>query len=93
MLYLIYCTDKPNHQDVRMAYRAAHIEYLKAVMDKLVIGGPILSPDGQSMIGSMLVIDAANQAEIDEFTKNDPYSKAQLFESVVVRPYKKVFPA
>ncbi|HXP96539.1 MAG TPA: YciI family protein [Telmatospirillum sp.] len=92
MQFFVRCIDKPQHLDVRMANRAAHLDYLKALGDKLLIGGPTLSDDGQSMTGSMLVLDLPDRAALDAFLAKEPYANAGLFEKVEVSVYKKVFP-
>jgi hypothetical protein len=92
MLFVVHCSDKPNRGEVRQANRPAHVEYLKANVAKLIIGGPLLSEDGQSMIGSLLILDLPDRAAAEAFCAQDPYAKAGLFESVIIRPYKKVFP-
>jgi uncharacterized protein YciI len=92
MIFHIYCQDKPDHGAVRAANRNAHIAYLEPFRDKLILGGPMLSDDGQSMIGSVIVIDLPDRAEVDKFLAGDPYGQAGLFASVAVRPFKKVFP-
>lgn len=88
MLFALYCLDKPGHLQVRLDNRPAHLDYLKAAGDKLKIGGPILSPDGQSPIGSLLVLDFADQAAAQAFATNDPYAKAGLFQSVAISPWR-----
>ena len=50
------------------------------------------SEDGEAMIGSVLIIEAADRAEAEAFAAGDPYAKAGLFESVTIKPFKKVFP-
>jgi hypothetical protein len=92
MHFFVRCIDKPQHLDVRMANRAAHLDYLKALGDKLLIGGPTLSDDGQAMTGSMLVLDLPDRAALDAFLAKEPYANAGLFEKVEVSVYKKVFP-
>jgi len=92
MNFLLYCVDKPNHGHVRTENRPAHVDYLKSNIDRIVIGGPMLSDDGAAMLGSMLVIEAADRAEAEAFAAGDPYAKAGLFESVTIQAYKKVFP-
>jgi len=92
MNFLLYCVDKPNHGHVRTENRPAHVDYLKSNIDRIVIGGPMLSDDGAAMLGSMLVIEAADRAEAETFAAGDPYAKAGLFESVTIQAYKKVFP-
>lgn len=89
-LFTLYCIDKPGHQQVRLDNRAAHLDYAKQWADKTLTGGPLLSADGDSMVGSLLVIDFEDAAAAEAFCANDPYAKAGLFESVTVRPFKAV---
>ena len=91
-MFMVLCKDKPGHLQTRLDNRDAHLAYMKANLEKLVIGGPLQTEDRQSMTGSMLVLDIANRAELDAFLAQDPYAKAGLFESVTITPYKKVFP-
>ena len=92
MLYAIYCLDKPGSLEVRLANRQAHVAYLESQGEKLVTAGPLMSEDGQTPLGSLLVFEAANRAEVEAFTTADPYAIAGLFESVAIRPWRKVFP-
>lgn len=92
MLFAIFCTDKPDSADVRAANRPAHLDYVRAIADQVVFAGPTQSDDGQSMNGSLLVMNFDDLAAARAFADNDPYFTAGLFESVVVRPWKQVFP-
>ncbi|PKU23456.1 YciI family protein [Telmatospirillum siberiense] len=92
MQFFVHCFDKPNHQEVRLANRAAHLEFIKANIEKVLIGGPTLTDDGQGMTGSVLVFDVADRAALDVLLAQDPYAKAGLFSKVEVSVYKKVFP-
>jgi uncharacterized protein YciI len=90
MAFMIYCLDKPDHLEVRMANRPTHVEHLIAHEAHLITAGPLL--DGERMIGSLLVVDFADRKDVDAFVAADPYSKAGLFQSVTIKPYKNVFP-
>nr|WP_298686761.1 YciI family protein [uncultured Dongia sp.] len=92
MAFMIYCLDKPDHLEVRMANRPAHVEHLIKHEAQLISGGPLLTPDGETMIGSLLVVDMPDRVAVDAFLAADPYSKAGLFQSVTVTPYRNVFP-
>jgi uncharacterized protein YciI len=92
MPFFIYCVDKPGHAHVRAANRAAHLEYLKGFADRVLAGGPTLTEDGTGMTGSVLLMDLPDRAAAEAFCAGDPYGKAGLFESVVIRPWKKVLP-
>lgn len=91
-MFMVQCKDKPGHLQTRLDNRAAHLEYAKGFLAKIVIGGPLLTDDGQGMIGSAFVFDTDDRAEVDAFLANDPYAKAGLFESVSVVRYRKVLP-
>ncbi len=92
MLFLIYCTDKPDHENVRLENRPAHLGYLDGFMDQVFTAGPTLSEDSESMTGSVLIMDFKDMAVARDFAENDPYNQAGLFESVTIKPWKKVLP-
>ena len=93
MHYIVFATDKPGHVDMRQSIRPDHLEYLKSQKDILVTAGPMQSDDGAAMIGSMLVIDVADRAAAESFAKGDPYAKAGMFESTVIKRWKRTIPA
>jgi uncharacterized protein YciI len=92
MLYVIYCLDKPDSVELRLANREAHVAHLRRQGAQLVAAGPLLSDDGQTMIGSLIIVDFADKATLEAFVRDDPYAKAGLFQSVSVKPWKKVLP-
>lgn len=92
MQFAIQCLDKPGHAETRSNNRPAHVEHLKAHNDQLLLAGPLLSDDGSAMIGSLLVVEMPDRAAVDRFLAADPYAKAGLFQSVTVRPFRKVLP-
>lgn len=93
MLYMLHCTDKPNRETLRIDTRQAHLDYLGRFKDRVFAVGPLTTDDGGEMIGSLLILDFDNRAAAEAFAADDPYAKAGLFESVVIRPWKKVLPA
>jgi uncharacterized protein YciI len=93
MLFIFVCTDKPGCQPLRLANRAAHLDYLQQFAGALFAAGPTLSDDGETMNGSVLILDFPDRAAAEAFAAGDPYAKAGLFESVIIRPWKKVLPA
>ena len=91
-MFVVHCKDKPGAQQIRLDNRAAHLDFLKANLARVVMAGPVQTEDRQGMVGSVLVLDFAARAELDAFLAQDPYAKAGLFDSVTVLPYKKVLP-
>jgi uncharacterized protein YciI len=90
MLFALINTDRPGSLDLRMATRPTHLAFLEAEAGKIVSGGALLDPSGQPA-GSLLVIEVADRAAADAFAAADPYARAGLFESSVVRPFRQVF--
>ena len=92
MLYVIFCTDKPDHAQLRAANRPDHLDYLAGHEDRIVTAGPTLTDDEDGVNGSLLVVDFPDRQAAEDFAPNDPYAKAGLFESVIIRPWKQVYP-
>lgn len=92
MNFVLYCVDKADHSHVRAENRLAHIDYLKSNLDCIVLAGPTTSEDGTGMTGSVVIIDVVDRDAAEAFAAGDPYAKAGLFESVTIKPFKKVFP-
>lgn len=92
MLYSFYCLDKAGSLDIRLSNRPEHLVYLEGLGARLVTAGPLTSEDGQTPLGSLLVIDCADRADAEAVAAGDPYAKAGLFESVAIRPWRQVFP-
>jgi uncharacterized protein YciI len=88
MHFVAICLDKPNSLDTRLANRAAHLEYLRKHAKAIRTCGPLLADDGETMIGSMLILDVPNRAAADAILGEDPYKHANLFAKVEVRPWR-----
>lgn len=86
-MYAIICTDKDGGLDIRKANREAHLAYLAE--SPIVLAGPF-QDEGESMIGSLIVVDVATRAEAESWATNDPYAKAGLFLKVRIENFKKV---
>jgi uncharacterized protein len=89
MYFAIVAIDRPGTTDLRTATRPAHRDYLRVPQPGVTyrLGGPLMSPDGTTMIGSLLVIEAPDLAAAERFAAGDPYRKADLFADVSVRPW------
>ena len=92
MQFMIYCQDKPGHSEVRAANRSAHLAYIEGFTKDIVIAGPLLTEDGATMIGSLLLMEFPSRAEAEAFSGGDPYRKAGLFQNVTITPWRKVLP-
>lgn len=87
-LYALICTDKPDHEDLRAATRAAHLAHIEET-GAVVHAGPFLNPQG-GMIGSLVILDMPNRTMAEGWAANDPYAKVGLFADVRIEEWKKV---
>ncbi len=87
MHFLVHYTDKPNSLALRLATRPAHLEYVKN-SSCVCFGGPLLAADGETMAGGMLVLETDTIEQARAWVEEDPYVKAGLFESAIVRAWR-----
>jgi hypothetical protein len=85
-LFAIYCKDKPGALETRLATRPTHLDYLNA-SKTLKLAGALLDDDG-SAIGSLLIVEAVDRADAQAQADGDPFTKAGVFESIEVRPWR-----
>lgn len=88
MYFIATCFDKPGSLQLRMDSRPAHLEHLKANLDAIRVAGPLMKEDGETPCGSMLIIEVANRAAAQTILDADPYTKAGLFASMTLLPWK-----
>jgi uncharacterized protein YciI len=90
MYFVVFATDRPGMLELRQRERPAHRAYLREPAPHAVrvcIGGPTLEPQGNSMNGTLLVIEAVSLTQVEAFLADDPYARIGLFATVEVRPW------
>jgi len=85
MLFLVYAHDRPGALDLRLSVRPDHLAYV-AESGVCKIAGPLLDTEGKPC-GSMLVIEAEDQAAAETWAASDPYAEAGLFADVEISPW------
>lgn len=88
MRVALFCLDHPDHAQMRLETRPAHLAYLKENESRVEMAGPLLDEAGE-MCGSLLVLEVEDMAEAQLFAQGDPYAKAGLFARVTLRQWKK----
>ncbi len=99
MLYAIISQDVKDSLQRRLATRPDHLARLEQLRDqgKLLLAGPHPSIDSNDpgeagFTGSLIVAEFASLQEAQEWADADPYCAAGVYESVMVKPFKKVLP-
>lgn len=88
MRFVLICTDKADHLEVRKANREAHLAYI-ASTGVVEMAGPFLNENGD-MNGSLVVLEVPDRAAAEAWAKADPYALAGLFAKVRIEAWKKV---
>ena len=87
MYFIIDYTDLPDTQELRAEIRPlhrAHI-YQDGTDVKIVLSGPTTRLDGRP--GTMLVVQADDLEQAQQFAKTDPYVSKGVVERVEVRSW------
>lgn len=99
MLYAIISEDAENSLENRLKVRPQHIERLEELQNqgRLVLAGPhpkldCEDPGDAGFSGSLIVAEFPSLGEANQWADADPYLIAGVYASVVVKPFKKVFP-
>jgi uncharacterized protein YciI len=99
MLYAIISQDVANSLPKRQSVRPAHIERLEQLKQtgQLVLAGPhpaidALDSGSAGFTGSLIVAEFASLEIAQQWADEDPYIAAGVYESVIVKPFKKVLP-
>lgn len=86
-LFLVNARDKANSNELRLANRQSHLEWAGEFSHKIAMAGPVLSEDGEAMIGSTFVIEFDSIEDAHAWAKDDPYAKAGLFDRTEIIPF------
>ncbi|WP_373377010.1 YciI family protein [Cupriavidus nantongensis] len=91
MPYLIETVDKPDHQHVRQAARASHLDYLDAHKALLLACGAKLNDDGSDAGGGVYIVDVDSREAAQRFIDADPFAAAGLFAEVRIVRWRKAY--
>jgi uncharacterized protein YciI len=99
MLYAIISTDVENSLSLRLQARPAHLDRLEILKNegRLILAGPHPSVDNDDpgeagFTGSLVVAEFESREAAQSWADQDPYVAANVYEKVIVKPFKKVFP-
>jgi uncharacterized protein YciI len=89
MHFVIHCLDKAGAVNDRLANYDAHKAYLGTAPFKIIISGPLLADDHETMIGSMFVVETGDRGAVEAFNAADPFNKAGIWERIDIHPFLK----
>jgi uncharacterized protein YciI len=80
--FVAICRDRAGSLELRKATRPSHLNYLETLGPAVAVGGPITAD--RRPVGSIIVLEASDQAAAESIFANDPYFRSGLFESVEI---------
>jgi len=99
MLYAIIAEDVANSLSDRLQARPAHLERLQALQNeaRLILAGPHPAADSEDpgeagFSGSLVVAEFESLEAAQQWADADPYVAAGVYDTVAIKPFKKVFP-
>ncbi|MGB0866816.1 MAG: YciI family protein [Granulosicoccaceae bacterium] len=99
MLYAIVAQDVENSLENRLAARPDHLARLNALKEenRLTLAGPMPAVDHENpgeagFTGSIIIAEFESLEAARAWAEADPYLAAGVYESVMVKPFKKVLP-
>jgi uncharacterized protein YciI len=91
-LFAIHALDKPDVLALRLEHYAAHRSYVETAEAggvRVLISGPLQTDDGESMIGSLFIVEAEDRSAVSAFTGRDPFQIFGVWGQVVVTRFHK----
>ncbi|MFK7829253.1 MAG: YciI family protein [Congregibacter sp.] len=99
MYYAIMGEDHPNSLELRMSVRETHLARMRELVKegRMLLAGPHPAiesedPGPAGFTGSLIVAEFDSLEDAREWAEADPYSKAGVFKSLEVKPFKLVLP-
>ncbi len=92
MLFVIRFIDKQDQQDVRQQYLQAHIDWLDARRDSILVAGSLRLDEDDPPVGALWVVEAESKADAMAVFKTDPFWEHGLRQGYEIFHWSKAFP-
>lgn len=84
-LFAFYCRDGDGGPELRKRHLDAHLAHVEAHIDHYALAGPLR--ERGAIIGSLLIIHGADEAQARARFEADPYFKAGIWQSIRVSAF------
>jgi uncharacterized protein YciI len=90
MHFIVHALDKTDALERRMASIANHRAYLSKAPSqfgvKVLMSGPLLAEDGNTMIGSFFLLASKSRIEVEAMFEGDPLRSVDVWQSLKINP-------
>lgn len=84
-------SDKPEMAALRAARGAAHLDFLRARRDRILIAGALRDEPGGAFVGGLWIVEAQSRDEIMAMLAEDPFYDPAL-RTVTIAHWGRAFP-
>jgi uncharacterized protein YciI len=87
VLFVVHALDKKDIPATHAEHYRAHCIHLDQAEEhavEVVTADILVADDGETPVGSIFIVDAADRATVDAFTRSDPYHVNGVWERVAI---------
>ena len=87
MLFVVHALDKKDILPTRAKHYRAHGIHLDQAAEHgvdVVTADTLVADDGETPVGSIIIVDAADRATVEAFTRSDPYHVNGVWKRVAI---------
>jgi uncharacterized protein YciI len=92
MLYVVRFHDRADQLAVRSTQMQAHLDWLQANQDVVLIGGSLRPAPGETPVGGMWLVEAESRDAVERLLQEDPFWIHGLRERYEIHFWRKAFP-
>lgn len=92
MIYIFSLIDKPGSGALRQRIRPEHKAYLGGMAERIAFAGPLVTDDGQTMLGSLLAIEFESREAAHAWLAEEPFTRAGLYASTSIHAFVNLWP-
>ncbi len=81
-MFVCECIDGADAARLRKQSAADHHAYQGSIIDRYVAHGPLRSDDGQTLVGSLFIVEVEDRAAAEKLVGDEPMTKAGVFSDV-----------
>lgn len=88
-LFCFYCRDGEHSDKLRAIHKRAQREFMDQHTDNYAVAGPLINDKGD-FVGSVLIIEAEDEAAARATVNDDPYVTGGVWQSIRVDRFEPV---
>ena len=92
MFYVVRFHDRADRLAVRERWLAAHVAWVGARRDRVLVAGSLRAAPGDAPVGGLWIVEAESRAEVEAIVATDPFWTEGLRERVEIWHWSKALP-